>query len=84
MSQNDNIQVPGRSETIAIARKIIEKYQNIEVDPKAPPQELLLAKGTLAMYGEILLKKASAKYGLAGKYLKIAIDAGMRFPDIEQ
>ena len=40
-------------------------------------------KGVLAMYGQIILKRAKQKYGLPKKYLKIAIDLGMRFPELE-
>ncbi|WP_303150041.1 hypothetical protein [uncultured Cloacibacillus sp.] len=61
-----------------------KKYREQEIDADDPPIELLLAKGVLAMYGQIILKRAKQKYGLPKKYLKIAIDLGMRFPELEK
>ena len=80
---DNNIRIPSQSETLTLASLVIKKYQNQDIDADDPPVELLLAKGVLAMYGQIILKRAKQKYGLPKKYLKIAIDLGMRFPELE-
>lgn len=84
MKPDDKVRIPSQSETLTLANLVIKKYQNQEIDANDPPIELLLAKGVLAMYGQIILKRAKQKYGLPKKYLKIAIDLGMRFPELEK
>ena len=83
MKPDDKVRIPSQSETLTLANLVIKKYQNQEIDANDPPIELLLAKGLLAMYGKMILKRAKTKYRLPKKYLKIAIDAGMRFPELE-
>lgn len=48
-------QFPSRSETIALAAKIIKKYEGMEFENS--PIELVLAQGALAMYGEQIRAK---------------------------
>ena len=56
---------PGRAQTIALARKIIQKYEGAELSEL--PEELLLAKGVMAMYGQMLREKSYNRYDV-GKY----------------
>lgn len=53
-----------KTETIALAKDIIEKYKGMELE--VPPTELLLARGILTIYGELMKQKYS--YNAQSKY----------------
>lgn len=67
---SEKVRIPSKYETAKLARDIIKEYENTEIDIKNPPRELLLAKGALALYGEMEIDRLSSKYNLDNKYLK--------------
>lgn len=54
-------EVPGQEQTIALAQTILEKYKGRKI--KNPPAELTLARGVMAMYGQMLFEELYGKYG---------------------
>lgn len=53
--------VPSRAQTIALAQEVIDKYKGQKL--KTLPKELILARGIIAMYGQMLFEEQYGKYG---------------------